>query len=55
MNYYFFDRKTYDRIYNCSMFPQEEWERRKEPNVMGMFNVVISTVYQVVEFDFGER
>lgn len=47
MNYYFFDHKTFDRIYNCSMLPEDEWAKRKEPNIFGAFYLILATIYQV--------
>ena len=48
MNFYLFDRPTYSRLYNCSMLPAQEWEKRKNPNLIGVFYMLLAAVYQVV-------
>lgn len=48
MNYYLFDRSTYNRLYNCSMLSAEEWEARKQPNVIiGVSYIILASLYQV--------
>ena len=44
MDYYLFDRKAYDRIYNCSVLSPAEWEKRKEPNPIGAFYLILATI-----------
>ncbi|KAI1699496.1 serpentine type 7TM GPCR chemoreceptor srt domain-containing protein [Ditylenchus destructor] len=46
MNYYLFDSATFDRLYNCSMLPEAEWERRKRPNWIGAIHFSLAIFYQ---------
>ena len=47
MNFYLFDHPTYERLYNCSMLSGLEWEKRKNPNLIGVFYLILATIYQV--------
>ncbi|KAI1705932.1 serpentine type 7TM GPCR chemoreceptor srt domain-containing protein [Ditylenchus destructor] len=52
MNYYFFDHETYDRLYNCSMLTEAQWETKKRPNWIGAVHLSLGTIYQVLYLIF---
>uniref|UniRef100_A0A914CUX9 Uncharacterized protein n=1 Tax=Acrobeloides nanus TaxID=290746 RepID=A0A914CUX9_9BILA len=52
MNYYFFDHAKYNRLYNCSMLNDTQWESYKQPSIFGAFHVILATIYQILYLPF---
>ncbi|KAI1715291.1 serpentine type 7TM GPCR chemoreceptor srt domain-containing protein [Ditylenchus destructor] len=52
MNYYWFDHATFDRLYNCSMHTQLEWESKRDPNRLGSMHLILATIYQTLYLMF---